>query len=517
VAPAALRAFILNRYHTLPVTGHKGRDKTRKILFARYYWPNMHHDIDRWVRSCLVCRKRKATRMLHNGDAASVSEARRKWQTMAIDLVEAGATSIENHKYVLTAMCLFTRYTIAVPLKSKKAKDVAEALFTYVFAVHGKPESIRSDEGKEFINAGLAKLYHTWNITPITTGGWRPWSNPVERYHRYLNASLTLLSTEFGEDWTAYLQAAVFSYNASVCESTGYSPYYLMYGSEPTLLEDVAMAHPHDNDDSHDINDITKRLAAAYEHVLQQQQRMAAANRARYKKGPHQVTYQTGDQVLLWQPVQTKLLLPGTDNDDAIARKAPGKWTHNWTGPHTVKARRNGKYNPRYDVANHKTSKTVTDVKADKMHPYYPWSAALPSTSAPLDTLDRPYKVGQWCNAGNMFIIPLMPPWPFGVCKAIETHDDGVITYQVYQADSPTKAFLPVWWDGKASYRSKSKRSKQDTPFTGEQDGVIASQRDIIMHSFTLTDAGYLRKPLLDACKEEPTIWWPKRKRKRDD
>jgi exonuclease III len=518
VAPANLRAYILNRYHTLPVTGHKGRDKTRKILSARYYWPNMHHDIDRWIRSCLVCRKRKATRMLRNGEAASVSEAKRKWQTVAIDLVEAGKTSIEQHSYILTVMCLFSRYTIATPLKSKKAKDVAEALFTHVFTVHGKPENILSDEGKEFINNGLAKLYHTWNIKPITTGGWRPWSNPVERYHRYLNASLTLLASEFGEDWTAYLQAAVFSYNSSVCESTGYSPYFLMYGNEPTLLEDVAMSHPHDKRDNDDINSITQRLAAAYKHVLKQQERAAAANRSRYKKGPHQVEYEANDQVLLWQPVQTKLLMPGSGNDDAIARKAPNKWTQRWTGPHTVKRKRSGKYNPRYDIIDSKNNKIVTDVKADKLHPYHPWSAALPSTSAPLDIDDRAFKVGQWCHAGSMFIIPLLPPWPFGVCKALETHEDGTIIYQVYQADSdqPYKPFMPMWWDGKKRYRASQKRNESDTPLTGELDGVTATQRDIIMHSFTLTDAGYLRKPVMQACREEPTIWWPKSKRKRD-
>jgi hypothetical protein len=50
---------------------------------------------------------------------------------------------------------------------------------------------------------------------------------------------MTMLSTVFGEDWTRYLQAAVFTYNASVSRNTGFSPYYLMHGREPALLETV--------------------------------------------------------------------------------------------------------------------------------------------------------------------------------------------------------------------------------------------------------------------------------------
>ena len=92
------------------------------------------------------------------------------------------------------------------------------------------------------------------------------------QFHRYLNTSMTMLASKFGEDWTSYLQAAVFSYNASVCRSTGYSPYYIIHGKEPTLLEDVDICMPHVHEDTkpEDINNITKRLSTAYQAVIEQ-------------------------------------------------------------------------------------------------------------------------------------------------------------------------------------------------------------------------------------------------------
>jgi hypothetical protein len=186
--------------------------------------------------------------------------------------------SVAPAKYILTILYLFTRYVVATPIVTKSAKDVAEALFTHAFAVHGRPLSIRSDEGKEFVNAGLLALYRRWDIEPITTGGWRAWANPIERYHRYLNAGMSLLSTKFGEDWPSYLPAVVFSYNASVSRSTGYSPYFLFYGREPTFLEEIAMPHPHvDAAPDNDIASIQARMSRAYAYAITQQERVAAS------------------------------------------------------------------------------------------------------------------------------------------------------------------------------------------------------------------------------------------------
>ena len=322
VVPRALRAFVLTRYHSLPVSGHKGRTKMRKIMKDRYYWPKMTRDISRWVGACLVCKQRKAPRPVRHAAPATVCDTPRRWHTLAIDLVEAGATSAEDYKYILTVICLFSRYVIAVPLKSKRAGDVADALFSHVFAVHGKPKAVRSDEGKEFVNAGLRRLYRNWNIEPATTGGYRPWSNPVERYHRYLNAGMTMLSAKYGEDWTRYLQAMVFTYNASHCESTGHTPYFIMHGREPTLLEDVAMAHPH-AETPEDIRGISKRLAKAYEDVRTQQERAARLNRERAAKhNLAQIVYKVGNFALYWEPAQSKSL--SNPEDDTIGpREAP--------------------------------------------------------------------------------------------------------------------------------------------------------------------------------------------------
>ena len=71
-----------------------------------------------------------------------------------------------------------------------------------------------------------------WGIRKIETTGYQPQSNPVERFHRYLNSAMTALHGDFGLDWDRYVDAAVFTYRVSLNDATGYSPFFLLYGRE---------------------------------------------------------------------------------------------------------------------------------------------------------------------------------------------------------------------------------------------------------------------------------------------
>jgi hypothetical protein len=72
----------------------------------------------------------------------------------------------------------------------------------------------------------------------LETTGWQPQANPVERVHRWLNHALTTLRPKFGGEWNNYVDAAVFSYNTSVHDTTGYAPFKFLYGRHPTLPDD---------------------------------------------------------------------------------------------------------------------------------------------------------------------------------------------------------------------------------------------------------------------------------------
>ena len=137
---------------------------------------------------------------MHAGKPGAVSIATRPWQIVAIDIVSAAKTSAGGYTKIITVLDLFTRYVLAIPLRHARSREIGGALFTNLFCRYGKPERIHSDEGREFVNEALAKLFTRWDIQHTSTGGHQPQANPVERFHKFLNSSMTMLSAKFGAD-----------------------------------------------------------------------------------------------------------------------------------------------------------------------------------------------------------------------------------------------------------------------------------------------------------------------------
>ena len=63
----------------------------------------------------------------------------------------------------------------------------------------------------------------------------------VERFNRTLFMMLAMFAVENKDDWDDLLPAVMMAYRSSVHESTGFSPYRLMFGEECTLPMDIGL------------------------------------------------------------------------------------------------------------------------------------------------------------------------------------------------------------------------------------------------------------------------------------
>uniref|UniRef100_A0A1I8HCD6 C-type lectin domain-containing protein n=1 Tax=Macrostomum lignano TaxID=282301 RepID=A0A1I8HCD6_9PLAT len=59
VPAAHMRAELLQQAHDQPSAGHLGQRRVLRALRERSWWPDMREDVRDWVRSCLVCQRRK--------------------------------------------------------------------------------------------------------------------------------------------------------------------------------------------------------------------------------------------------------------------------------------------------------------------------------------------------------------------------------------------------------------------------------------------------------------------------
>ena len=139
-------------------------------------------------------------------------------------------------------MYCFSRWTEACPLPDKTAISVADAFFSNIVCRFGMPSVIHSDQGREFENKVMHELCllggsHKTKTTPYHPEG----DGLVERFNRTLLMMLAMFAGEHKDDWDYLLPAVMMAYRSSVHESTGFSPYRLMFGEECTLPMDIGL------------------------------------------------------------------------------------------------------------------------------------------------------------------------------------------------------------------------------------------------------------------------------------
>ena len=518
ITPVALRAFILRRYHGLPVSGHLGRNKVLKQIIRHYYWPHMKADLKRWIDACLTCARRKRTRNMHAGDPGVVSNATRPWETIAIDVVTPSKTSKEGYTKILTVLDLFSRWVLALPMRKADAQHVSNALFRHVFCMFGKPKRIHSDEGSEFINKTIKLLAKVWDIHLTGTGGYQPQANPVERYHRFMGHTMTMLCTAYGDDWPSYLPAAVFTYNSSTCESTGFSPYELVFcGMPATLLHelDLKEATNEPTNTAAFRQESHNRLHEAYISTRIAQEKMAAKNRAATiaRQGPKQAQrakYEAGDQVMFWEPQQSKKMQTTQQQQQGTEPvKRPAKWQPKWTGPHLITSKDPHDTGFEYTFFHQEKAKHIKTV-ANKLDLFRPWSEGITSSSWRND-YKRRFRTGEWVTQGTTVLVPLKPPVPFGIAFVLNSNQEGDLLLQWLgnPNENPNDVFQKGWkaGDGKTYYAS-TPRKLEDEPYTTKHDDITLNQRDILIHDFKLTPSDKLPKAMLRVIAEHPDVWW---------
>ena len=88
----------------------------------------------------------------------------------------------------------------------------------------------------------MKNLYRLAGIKQTKTTPYHPMGNGLsERFNRTLLSMVGTLTNEKKKAWPRYLPDLVMAYNSSTHESTGYSPYFMMFGRQPRLPIDIAM------------------------------------------------------------------------------------------------------------------------------------------------------------------------------------------------------------------------------------------------------------------------------------
>ena len=295
VVPRKYRKVALSYVHDR--MGHLGRDRTLELLRERYYWPSMQQSVVDYITRCGRCIRRKD---LNPQRAPLVStETTQPMELVCIDFLklERSKGGIEN---VLVVTDHFTKYAQAYPTHNQTARTTAKALFEKFFVHYGFPRRIHSDQGRNFESKLIEALCTLSGIEKSRTTPYHPMGNGIaERFNSTLINMLGTLESKQKVDWKSHIGSMVHAYNCTKHDTTGFSPYFLMFGRHPRIAVDLALGR-HDLDNSTDyVGKLRERLGAAYKLAESNTRSSQGSQKKYYDQHVRSAVLASGDRVLV--------------------------------------------------------------------------------------------------------------------------------------------------------------------------------------------------------------------------
>ena len=164
IVPESMRAEMLLKIHEAHLGIVKCKERARDILF----WPGMSKQIKDTVMKCSVCNTFKRNNVKEPLMCHEIPD--RAWSKVGLDLFH-----FDQDEYLL-CVDYYSKYPEIARLPQTSSKQVIIALKS-MFARHGIPDVIMSDNGPQFASEEFANFAKTWEFKHITSSPGFPQSN----------------------------------------------------------------------------------------------------------------------------------------------------------------------------------------------------------------------------------------------------------------------------------------------------------------------------------------------------
>ena len=232
---------VLHVLHNSPSAGHLGVSKTLEKVRRRFYWHGMREDVENHIRKCGPCAEVNDPSKLPRGLLINIKSGH-PLQRVAIDIVGATPKSTLGHEWLLVVSDHFTNFAQAFPVRNTSAVTLAKKVMDEYICRFGCFESLHSDQGANADGAVFMGLCDLIDAAKTRTTPYHPQGDgQVERLNKSLVKILCKLISDHRRDWADLVPKAVLAYNTSVHESTGFTPYRLMFGREAILPLDAVL------------------------------------------------------------------------------------------------------------------------------------------------------------------------------------------------------------------------------------------------------------------------------------
>ena len=282
--------------------GHLGQDRTVASCQERFFWPGMTSDIAEYIAQCQRCIRAKAPHLPHCAPLESIITSQ-PMEMVALDFLtlEDGRGGVAN---VLVITDHFSKYAMAVPTTNQTARTTARTFFDAFVVHYGFPSRIHSDQGRNFESKVIKELCAIAGIKKSRTTPYHAMGNGcTERFNRTLLEMLRTLEEDQKRNWKRFVPQLVHAYNCTRHHTTGFSPFYMLFGRHPRLAVDVLLnlkSSEHEKRCSTEyMKDLQKRLKRTYQIAQEAMKKASRRAKGRYDLRVRGAVPEAGDLVLV--------------------------------------------------------------------------------------------------------------------------------------------------------------------------------------------------------------------------
>ncbi|UYV72398.1 hypothetical protein LAZ67_9002947, partial [Cordylochernes scorpioides] len=307
VVPENKKREIMKEYHNHMSNGHLGVARTMYRIKSKYFWPSMLKDVSEFVKTCHLCQSRKGSNQLPSGLLQPIPPANFPFERIGIDFVGPLPSTKNRKNWIIVLSDYYIRYAETRAVSEATVKEVSKFLVEDIFLRHGAPQYLISDRGSQFTSNLMKEVMKTCKIKHCFTTSYHPQTNGLtERLNRTLINMLSMYVNTDQKNWDEILPFITHAYNTTIQETTGYSPFFLMFGREPTsLLDDRNISVDIDKDDydeyiKHHLDKINRTRKLVINNTIKTQERM----KKNYDKKHMERSYEPGELVAVWTPIR---------------------------------------------------------------------------------------------------------------------------------------------------------------------------------------------------------------------
>ena len=236
IIPPLEREKILQAIHK----GHMGITKCQYCARQCIYWPGINEDIRKMVEACPTCQHHHPQEPRQPLQPTPAPE--HSWQHLGADYC-----SFDGFEYLVIvdyySKMLFVRRI--PPSQCNAAKTIS--VLKELFSEHGIPETIRSDNGPQFVSHQFAEFTKEWNFDHTTSSPRNPRSNGQAKAVVKVTKGLLTHAKYSGQD--PYL--ALLAYRSTPIDAHLHSPAEMLYqrAIRTTMPQRIRHKNPHAADD----------------------------------------------------------------------------------------------------------------------------------------------------------------------------------------------------------------------------------------------------------------------------